>query len=156
MEKDIRWLQRFSNYVKAYNKFSDGIRYAREHFVNDELTISEAVLEEIIKEGLIQRFEYTHELGWNVMKDYAEYQGNFEIKGSRDATQEAFKMKLISNGEVWMDMIKSRNRTAHTYNKETANEIYSTIIEDYSIAFQDFLDNMEKLRIGYQKDLFDQ
>ncbi|TKC03082.1 nucleotidyltransferase substrate binding protein [Pedobacter cryotolerans] len=154
MEKDIRWLQRFSNYSKAFIKFSEGIKYVKSNFKTDELENSEVILDEIIKEGLIQRFEYTHELGWNVMKDYAEYQGNSEIAGSRDATREAFKMKLISDGDVWMDMIKNRNRTSHTYNKETANEIYRLIIEDYYQAFNDFLIKMEELRSGMQTDLF--
>ena len=45
--------------------------------------VDEDVLEEIIKEGLIQRFEYTYEMAWNVMKDYALYQGYSEIGGSR-------------------------------------------------------------------------
>lgn len=87
------------------------------------------VLDEMIKEGLIQRFEYTHELAWNVMKDYAEYQGNNSVGGSRDATREALQLKIIEYGEVWMDMIQSRNKTTHTYNESTANEIYGKIIE---------------------------
>jgi nucleotidyltransferase substrate binding protein (TIGR01987 family) len=155
MEKDIRWIQRFSNYSKAFIKFSEGIKYVKNNFKTDELENSDIVLDEIIKEGLIQRFEYTHELGWNVMKDYAEYQGNSEIAGSRDATREAFKMKLITNGDVWMDMIRNRNRTSHTYNKETANEIYRLIIQDYYKAFDDFLINMEKIKSGSQTNLFE-
>jgi nucleotidyltransferase substrate binding protein (TIGR01987 family) len=102
-------------------------------------------LDEILKEGLIQRFEYTHELAWNVMKDYAEYQGNFDVKGSRDATREAYKMKLILKGDVWMDMISNRNKSSHTYDEETAKEIYSKIIADYYPAFLDFHESMEKL-----------
>ena len=103
MRKDIRWEQRFSNFIKALHKLTQAINYIDD---NIEAENVEYILDEIIKEGLIQRFEYTHELAWNVMKDYAEYQGNFDIKGSRDATQEAFKMKIISDGETWMDMIK--------------------------------------------------
>jgi len=101
---------------------------------------------------LIQCFEYTHELAWNVMKDYAEYQGNSDITGSRDAIREAFKMKLISDGKVWMNMIENRNRTSHTYNEETATEIYRLIIEDYDNAFHQFLIKMEELSSGMQAD----
>jgi len=91
-ENDLRWEQRFSNYRKALLKLLQAIKYIQDNPINVD---SSTIVDEIIKEGIIQRFEYTHELGWNVMKDFAEYQGNFDIKGSRDATREAFKMKLI-------------------------------------------------------------
>ena len=78
----------------------------------------------LLKEGLIQRFGYTHELAWNTMKDYARYQGNEEVAGSRDATREAFRLKLIEDGALWMEMIGSRNQTTHTYTEATADEIH--------------------------------
>ena len=99
MERDIRWIQRFSNYKKALEKLQQSIEYIREDYQNEEDNLDE-VLNEMMKEGLIQRFEYTHELAWNVMKDYAYYQGNTEIGGSRDATREAIKMNLIKNDKV--------------------------------------------------------
>ncbi len=84
------------------------------------------------------------------MKDYAAYQGNSNVGGSRDATREAFQLQLISNGDKWMDMIGSRNKTSHTYNEETANEIYSKILDDYHPAFIEFQRNMEAKRSGEQ------
>jgi len=127
-EKDIRWEQRFSNYKKALKKLSEAINYIKKDFGKKENDIeyenADKILEEIIKEGLIQRFEYTYEMAWNVMKDYALYQGNSEISGSRDAIRFAFSSNLIVNGELWMDMIKSRIKTSHTYDEETAEEIY--------------------------------
>lgn len=147
MEKDTRWQQRFSNFTKALHKLTQAVEYIQKtHDIEglsdcqDEL---EDVLDEIIKEGLIQRFEYTHELAWNVMKDYAAYQGNANVGGSRDATREAFQLKLITDGEVWMDMIGSRNRTSHTYNDETADEIYLKILSAYYPAFLDFHEIMQ-------------
>ena len=154
MERDIRWIQRFSNYKKALEKLQQSIEYIREDYQNEEDNLDE-VLNEMMKEGLIQRFEYTHELAWNVMKDYAYYQGNTEIGGSRDATREAFKMNLIKNGHHWMEMIQNRNRTSHTYDKETAEEIYAAIINQYYDAFEDFKKTMqEKLDRNKQIDLF--
>lgn len=154
MEQDIRWEQRFSNYVKALDKLTQAVEYIRHNFLDQDKPIDNSdsgyVLDEIIKEGLIQRFEYTHELAWNVMKDYAIYQGNASIGGSRDATREAFQLHLVSNGKVWMDMIGSRNKTSHTYNEETADEIYSKILNEYYPAFLDFLKNMEAKRSGEQ------
>lgn len=158
-KKDIRWEQRFSNYNKALKKLSEAIEYIKKQLKENEVAIddedSEDVLEEIIKEGLIQRFEYTYEMAWNVMKDYALYQGNSEIGGSRDAIRYAFSSKLIENGDMWMDMIKSRIKTSHTYNKETANEIYLKIINEYHSAFLKLQKIMEGKRTGQQQSLFD-
>lgn len=159
MEQDNRWHQRFSNYIKAFHKLEQAIAYINHNFVDDQeeeidTENLEEVLDEIIKEGLIQRFEYTHELAWNVVKDYAEYQGNNSVGGSRDATREALQLKIIENGEVWMDMIQSRNKTTHTYNESTANEIYSKILTDYFPLFLAFKTKMEEKRSGEQQMLF--
>ncbi|NEW85400.1 MAG: nucleotidyltransferase [Mariniphaga sp.] len=153
MGTDIRWEQRFSNYVKALDKLSQSVKYINHNLIEDEAL--ENVLSEMIKEGLIQRFEYTHELAWNVMKDYAEYQGNPNVGGSRDASREAFQLNLVTNGQVWMDMIGSRNKTSHTYNEATANEIYSKILNEYYPAFLEFSVVMEEKRTGKQLNLFD-
>ena len=158
MKQDIRWEQRFSNYVKALDKLKQAIEYIKQNYIDDEPIENEEVefvLDEIIKEGLIQRFEYTHELAWNVMKDYAEYQGNSNVGGSRDASREAFQLNLVTNGQVWMDMISSRNNSSHTYNEATANEIYVKILNEYYPEFIEFKKNMEKKISGDQQNLFD-
>ena len=146
---DIRWEQRFSNFIKANEKLAQSVKYIEENFVKDDSVSDEvldSVLNEMIKEGLIQRFEYTHELAWNVMKDYAEYQGNPNVGGSRDAIREALQLRIIEDGDVWMDMIKSRNKTSHTYNEATAEEIYGKILREYFPAFDKFKMKMhEKL-----------
>ena len=138
MNADVRWKQRFENFQKAFQKLVEAVAYIK----NNDSKV-EVILDEIIKEGLIQRFEYTHELAWNVMKDYATYQGNTTVGGSRDATREAFQLQLMSDGAVWMDMIGSRNKTSHTYNEATADEIYLKILNDYFPAFLEFQKNME-------------
>lgn len=157
MEQEIRWEQRFSNFVKALRKLSQAVEYIKHNFIDEEEPIDDSdlgyVLDEMIKEGLIQRFEYTHELAWNVMKDYATFQGNTNVGGSRDATREAFQLKLVSDGKIWMDMIGSRNKTSHTYNEETADEIYSKIMNEYYPAFLEFQKNMEAKRSGEQGKL---
>ena len=142
---DIRWEQRFSNFIKAQEKLTQSVKYIQENLLEDDSVSDEfldSVLNEMIKEGLIQRFEYTHELAWNVMKDYAEYQGNPNVGGSRDAIREALQLKIIDNGDVWMDMIKSRNKTSHTYNQATAEEIYGKILREYFPAFVKFKSTM--------------
>ena len=158
-EQDIRWQQRLSNYNKALNKLEKAVHYIEHNFFNEtppeEKQASALILNDLIKQGLIQSFEYTHELAWNVMKDYAVYQGNAEIRGSRDAAREAFAMGIISDGEVWMEMIKSRNKTTHTYNEETAKEIFSKIVEHYLPALIAFHNKMTEIRGGQHGLLFE-
>jgi nucleotidyltransferase substrate binding protein (TIGR01987 family) len=80
------------------------------------------------------------------MKDYFIYQGGAQlITGSRDATREAFNKGLLERGEIWMEMIQSRNQTSHTYNKKTANEIVDKIKSDYFTEISAFYEKMKSL-----------
>ena len=131
-EQDIRWKQRFSNYQKAVSQL--------EKFIEKE------DLNPLEEQGLIQAFEYTYELAWNVMKDYFTYeQADENITGSRDAIRLAFKRGLVVDGENWMDMIVSRVKSSHTYNEDTANEKVAKIITSYFDLFLAFKDKMKSL-----------
>jgi nucleotidyltransferase substrate binding protein (TIGR01987 family) len=114
---DIRWKQRFQNYRQALSRLSSAVRLS-----------GERPLSELEQQGLVQAFEFTHELAWNVLKDYLEEQGFVEIIGSKGATREAFKNGLITDGESWMEMIKARNQTSHTYNCEVVEAIAKNIL----------------------------
>lgn len=131
---DIRWKQRLSNFSPAYSQLKSAVDLAKSRELSD-----------LEKQGLIQSFEFTHELAWNVFKDYFQYQGNSSITGSRDATREAFNKGLIEDGDTWMEMIASRNKTSHTYNKKVADEIVQKIISQYSEAFSKFQKKMTSL-----------
>ena len=133
--KDIRWIQRFSNYNKALATLSEAVA------LNEERTLSK-----LEKKGLIQSFEYTHELAWKIMQDFLREIGGIKTIGSRDTTREAFAAKLIENGDNWMEMIKKRNLTSHTYNEETSEEIYKSIIEDFHPLFVAFQTKMQELK----------
>ncbi|RTY66244.1 nucleotidyltransferase [Flavobacterium bomense] len=130
MEEDIRCKQRFGNYLKALGQL--------------QKFIAKGNLNELEELGLIQAFEFTHELAWNVMKDYFEYQGNTTITGSRDATREAFQKGLIQDGAQWMEMIKSRNQSTLTYNVSTANDIRDRILNQYYDLFVSFKEKMKE------------
>lgn len=137
---DIRWQQRLNNFDKACNQLEAAITLANQR-----------ELSELEQQGLIQAFEFVFELAWNVMKDYFRFQGNPDITGSRDAIRQAFKQELISDGEGWMEMIKSRNRTAHTYNQAIADDIAHKIITHYGELFVSFRTKM-KQRARQQDD----
>jgi nucleotidyltransferase substrate binding protein (TIGR01987 family) len=131
VEKDIRWIQRFNNYRRALEKFNQAV-----DIISNKLEWGEGI-DDLLEEGLIQRFEYTHELAWKVMKDYAQYQGYTNIQGSRDAFRKAFEMGIIEN-EAWMESINDRNLTSHNYDDETVTEILKAIIDTYALLFNDF------------------
>ncbi|MDE3270134.1 MAG: nucleotidyltransferase substrate binding protein [Pseudomonadota bacterium] len=121
-----RWVQRANSFSKALGQLQAAVELAKER----ELSNLEA-------QGLIQGFEYTHELAWNTLRDYLRAQGVLEgLYGSRDTTRAAFKVDLIQTGEVWMDMIRSRNMTSHTYNEDTAKQIVNAILDTYCAEFQ--------------------
>lgn len=158
--EDIRWIQRFSNFNRALKKLNEAVAYINHNFLDEDNQEEKDnigyILNDIVKQGLIQSFEYTHELAWNVMKDYAFYQGNSAIGGSRDATREALQLNIISEGKIWMEMIQSRNKTSHTYNEETANEIFNKIMDEYKSAFIAFQKVMEEKRSGIQQKIFEE
>lgn len=122
--EDIRWQQRFDNFQNALEELTEAVDLYRER-----------PLSKLEKQGLVKAFEFTHELAWNVMKDYFEYQGKISIMGSRDATREAFNRGMITDGENWMEMIKSRNKSSHTYNQETADELVEDTVNIFHGLF---------------------
>lgn len=79
------------------------------------------------------------------MKDYFVYQGNSSITGSLDAVREAFSKGLVEDGEGWMEMIKSRNQTSHTYNQSVADAIVERILTLYFRLFQSFYNRMSAI-----------
>jgi len=131
MQEDIRWIQRFQNYEKAFLQLSK--------------FIEKGDLSEFEKKGLIKSFEYTYELAWNVMKDYLIYQGISGILGSRDAIKQAFNKGLIKDGQLWINMIQDRIKTVHTYDEEAAEQVEHQIISVYFDLFSDFYQTMKNL-----------
>jgi nucleotidyltransferase substrate binding protein (TIGR01987 family) len=134
-DQDIRWMQRFAHFSQAFSQLKEAVELAQVR-----------KLSKLEEQGLIQAFEYTHELAWNTLKDFLEERGARNLYGSKDTTREAFKRGLIDNGEAWMDMINSRNLTSHTYNESTAAQIASAILEVYFPEFSAFQEQMAKIK----------
>lgn len=127
-----RWIQRFDNYKRAHASLADAMEL-----------MSTRELSDLEKQGVIQAFEFTWELAWNLLKDYLQWQGETEITGARDAIREAFSRGLIEEGHVWMAMLQDRNRTSHTYNESTMKEILSSIQSQYA-------DQLNKLKMRFE------
>ncbi len=132
---DIRWKQRFDNFHRAYLNFQEAIALANMR-----------PLSKLEEQGLIQSFEYTHELAWKVLKDYLEEQGFTDVVGSKNATRIAFKEGLIQHGEIWMQMIEARNQTSHGYNMEIAAAISTRIRTLYHLEFNEFFETFQNLK----------
>jgi len=140
--QDIRWKQRFNNYIKALQNLREAVELSQTR-----------PLTKLEQQGLIQSFEFTHEVAWNVLKDYLEQEGAVGIQGSKDATRRAFKLGIITQGEDWMKMIKDRNLTSHTYELEVAEKIGSDIINRYFSAFESMAKFFTKLYDEQDGDL---
>lgn len=130
-----RWEQRLESYHKALSRLAEIVSASKLRALNG-----------FERDGLVQRFELTHELSWKLMKAYAEYQGYDGIGGSRDATRKAFEMNLIPDGQIWMDMIKSRNDISHNYDDEIATDIVDNILNVFYLELVSFYCKMDEFR----------
>ena len=132
---DIRWIQRLENFPRALSTLQRAIGLAQSR-----------PLSELEEQGLIQAFEFTHELSWLLIRDFLVDQGVDGISGSRDAVREAVARQLLPQGQesVWMAMIRSRNLTSHTYNPAVAREIAELIVDHYGPVFQQLADLMQR------------
>ena len=128
--KDIRWKQRFANFSNAFKLLSD----ARDNISR---------LSQLEKEGLVQRFEYTFELGWKTLKDYLESKG-IEAKYPRDVIRESFRNELLEDGELWLEMLVKRNTIAYAYDEETFNEVLNDIDVKYYNQLKFVFELLEK------------
>jgi len=133
MSKEIRWKQRFVNFDKAFNQLKSAI------------DIGIDSLSDLEKEGLIQRFEYTFELAWKTLKDLLESKG-IEAKFPRDVIKHAFSAEIISDGEVWMDMLDKRNLMAHSYSETNFKESMDAIFNDYFSLIEDLHKKLQDLK----------
>lgn len=133
MSEDIRWKQRFENFNRALHQLTLAVELSKQRPLSD-----------LEKQGVIQGFEFVHELAWNVLKDFLEYEGIQNIVGSRSAVREAFKRGLIDNGEVWMDMIEKRNLSSHTYNLDIAAALVDAIVNIYHPTFLNLQEEMRR------------
>ena len=141
-----RWEQKLNSYRKALSRLAEVVNVMKVRQLND-----------FEADGLIQRFEFTFELAWKLMKSYADYQGtDKEIMGSRDAVRWAFENKLIVDSDVWMEMIKRRNDTSHNYDEDTAADVIMRVKDAYFQAFVCFYERMNNLSSYKSADLFTQ
>jgi nucleotidyltransferase substrate binding protein (TIGR01987 family) len=131
---EIRWIQRLNTYKRALARLTEVVEQYRQRG-----------LSALEKDGMIQRFEYTRELAWKVLKNFIEYQGGTErMMGSRDVIRQAVALGLIDNAEPWFDMLESRNTTANVYDEETETNVIEQILTMYYPILAELASKMEK------------
>jgi nucleotidyltransferase substrate binding protein (TIGR01987 family) len=122
---DIRWKQRFQNFDRAYL------------LLHDALERGPDVLNQLEKEGVVQRFEYSFKLAWKTVKDYLEQGGiAFKTITPREVLKEAFAARLVGDGQVWIDMLDHRNLLSHTYNVTSFEKAVAAIYDRYLPAME--------------------
>lgn len=119
-EKTERWRQHLATFDKALVRMDEVVTLWHSRKLSD-----------LERDGMNQRFEYTQELAWKLLKNYIEYQGEAQMGGSRDTIRQAFRLGLIENSEPWFDMLESRNLTSHVYDEETEMTVIERIVDTY-------------------------
>lgn len=125
MTEDIRWQQRFQNFDRAIVLLREPIERGIE------------TLSALEKEGTVQRFEFAVELAWKTVKDYLEFEGRvIEPVTPRNVIKIAFAARLLSDGQVWIDMLDHRNLLSHTYDESTFDQAVRAIRDRYLAALE--------------------
>ncbi|MGB9840913.1 nucleotidyltransferase substrate binding protein [Thermovenabulum sp.] len=124
-----RIIERFNDFKNALQRLEEGVNFEPSN--------------EIIIDGVIQRFEFTFEIAWKLLKDILEYEG-IEVKSPRSAIREGYKVGIISDGDAWIDMMIDRNKTSHVYDEREANAIYNKIKSFYVGLLRELKNYAEK------------
>ncbi len=133
MNPDVRWKQRFQNFDRACG------------LLREALARGPSALSMLEKEGVIQRFEYSFELAWKTIKDYLEEDGLvISPVTPRQVLKDAFAAKVLTDGQVWINMLDNRNLLSHTYDALVFEKAVNAIAAHYLPA-------MEELRQFFMK-----
>jgi nucleotidyltransferase substrate binding protein (TIGR01987 family) len=128
--EDIRWKQRFANLSKAMGHLERALEIPEPDMVQ--------------KAGIIQFFEMSFELAWNMVKDYLEDQGFVDIKSPRGALKKAFEVNILEKGHEWMELLQDRNLTAHTYDEQKATDMEQLIQNKYFPILKELHDSFKQ------------
>jgi nucleotidyltransferase substrate binding protein (TIGR01987 family) len=129
-----QYRERFELARQQYNKALD-----RLHEVVD---LDET---DIIRDSLIQRFEFTYELSWKCMFYWMKDQGEQVPEMQKPIIQNAFRCQMISDPKLWEDIKDCRDETSHTYNESKAVEVVAFVRGTALAAFDVFRQRIDSL-----------
>jgi nucleotidyltransferase substrate binding protein (TIGR01987 family) len=130
-QQDIRWIQRFANFEKAFLLLQSALAVENPSIIE--------------RAGIVQFFEITFELSWKLLKDYEESAG-FIIKTPRDAIKQAFQAGIVSDGHGWIDTLQDRSLTLHVYHEDMALEVDRKIRTQYLSLLNDLYQTFKTKR----------
>ncbi len=104
--------------------------------LEEAVSVPEPNVNQFIKDATIQRYEYTYEMAWKLIKVVLNYKG-VELSYPREVLKEAFSNGWINKPELWEDMIEDRNLTSCTYKARNAEQVYRRIRGQYYASFKD-------------------
>ena len=120
MTSEPRWKLRFNSFSRAFG------------LLRSALDSGVGPLNELEREGVIQRFEYTFELAWNTLKDRLEYEGvTLPAVTPRNVIRQAYQARFIEDGDAWLDMLTDRNLSSHTYDAAGIEAVLKNVHERY-------------------------
>ncbi|MGG5255142.1 nucleotidyltransferase substrate binding protein [Neobacillus sp. SM06] len=125
---------------RVYEKLDDFKRACKRL---DEATKLEPV-NDIVFDGVIQRFEFTFELSWKLLKLHLEFTGIGELRSPRAIIREAYAAGIIDNGDEWISMMEDRNKTSHIYDEEEAKIIYLKIVKKHNTLLNELAVKLEQ------------
>lgn len=114
-----RWSEKIKDLENAVSRLDETIKDSK------KIELS------TLKDGVIQRFEFTLELSWKILKTYLVNEGIDCVNTPKSVVREAYKAGIIKNGEIWIEMIDDRNLTSHIYSQSMADDIYLRITKKY-------------------------
>ena len=127
-QSDIRWKQRFDNLQRAHRRLCWALEIEPQDPEND-----------LIRMAVIKAYEVTFDLSWKTLKDFLAYNG-IDAKLPREVLKQAFATGLVSDGQLWIDMLEERNLMAHTYDDTRARQAVRLIQERYLAGLQQLHD----------------
>lgn len=125
-----------NNLIESYNAFRKAYLKLTEFIEKDDKS-------EMSKAAIIHAYEYTFELWWKTVQRYLEYVESVQDYGPNATIKNAFQYNLIQDGQMWMDMLKDRNLTSHTYKEDIADDIYERIITTHIHVLKEFAENFD-------------
>lgn len=117
---------------------SNELEYALKKLKSASSRLTESVEkaeDELDRDGVIKRFEFTFELFWKTIKALLVYEG-FECTGPRSCIKEGARRGFLTDGEIILDMLEDRNKTTHIYDETTAEDIFKNIKEKYVLLIE--------------------
>ena len=131
MTEEIRWHYRFKNFSRAFS------------LLREALEEEGQALNQLEREGVIQRFEYTFELTWHLLKDRLEHDGIvLATVTPRQVIRQAFQAKLIKDGDTWITMLSDRNLMSHTYDFATFDVVIDRIQRRYLAILEELYERL--------------